>query len=125
MFSKKKKNGLQKKVLDDLKKKGLQKIFSGELQKKMFKNFFRRSTKFLQFKKLYCPRAEDREIFEDLRLRGQGLQNVSSRTPPLMIIPSVEIQQENLSLDRVTNISGNFVEMVGDSRLCGDFVQLC
>ena len=39
-----------------------------------------------------CPRAEDRAIFEDLRLPGlgQGLQNVSSRprtssrTPPLM-----------------------------------------
>ena len=42
-----------------------------------------------------CPRAEDRPIFEDLRsrgqgqgldLRGQGLQNVSSRTPPLVMI---------------------------------------
>ena len=36
----------------------------------------------------YCPRAEDMAIFEDLRLRGQGLQNVSSRTssrtPPLV-----------------------------------------
>ena len=43
--------------------------------------------------KFCCPRAEDRPIFEDLRprgqgqgldLRGQGLQNVSSRTPPLI-----------------------------------------
>ena len=25
-------------------------------------------------------------IFEDLRLRGQGLQNLSSRTPPLIVI---------------------------------------
>ena len=41
-----------------------------------------------------------------------------------MIIPSVEIRQENLSIDRVTNISGNFVEMAGNSYLCGDFVQL-
>ena len=39
---------------------------------------------------------------------------MSSRTPPLMIIPSVEIQQENLSIDRVANISGNFVETIGD-----------
>ena len=36
------------------------------------------------------PRAEDRAIFEDLRLRGQGLENVSSRprtssrSPPLI-----------------------------------------
>ena len=41
----------------------------------------------------HSPRVEDRAIFEDLRLRGQGqgldlrglgqgLQNVSSRTPP-------------------------------------------
>ena len=46
-------------------------------------------------------RAEDRAIFEDLRLRGQGLQNVSSRsssrprtssrTPPLGItIPGTQ-----------------------------------
>ena len=41
-----------------------------------------------------------------------------------MIIPSVEIRQESLSTDRVTNISRNFVEMAGDSRLYGDFVQL-
>ena len=38
-----------------------------------------------------CPRPEDRVIFEDLKLRrqgldlrGQGLQNMSSRTPPLL-----------------------------------------
>ena len=41
-----------------------------------------------------------------------------------MIIPSVKIRQESLSTDRVTNISKNFVEMAGDSRLCGDFAQL-
>ena len=78
------------------KKKGLHKNFSGDLHKKtFFKRFFKRSTKFFQFKKYCCPRAEDRPIFEDLRprgqgqgqgldLRGQGLQNVSSRTPPLV-----------------------------------------
>ena len=52
--------------------------------KKVFANFprgfWRFPTKFQLFKKLCCPRAEDRAIFEDLRLRGQGLQNVSSRT---------------------------------------------
>ena len=123
----KKKNGLQKKVSDDLKKKSIQKIFSGKLQTKVFKNFFqanRQSAKFLHFKKLGCPRAEDRTIFENLGLRGQGLQDVSSKTPSLIIISSVEIRQENLSIGRVTTISGNFVQMASDSRLCGDFVQL-
>ena len=73
------------------KKKGLHKNFSSDLHKKKFsKKFFKRSTKFEQFKKYCCPRAEDRPIFEDLKPRGQGLQNVSSRprtssrTPPLM-----------------------------------------
>ena len=74
------------------------------------RGFWRFPTKFQLFKKECCPRAEDRPIFEDLRLRGQGqgqgldlrgqgqgqgLQNVSSRTssrprtssrtPPLLI----------------------------------------
>ena len=78
------------------KKKGLHKNFSSDLHKKTFSiKFFKRSTKFSQFKKYCCPRAEDRPIFEDLRPRGQGqgldlrgqgqgLQNVSSRTPPLV-----------------------------------------
>ena len=76
------------------KKKGLHKNFSSDLHKKTFsKKIFKRFTKFQQFKKQCCPRAEDRPIFEDLRPRGQGqgldlrgqdqgqgLQNVSSRT---------------------------------------------
>ena len=50
-------------------------------QKKVFANFprgfWRFPKKFQRFKKQCCPRAEDRAIFEDLRLRGQGqeLQN--------------------------------------------------
>ena len=63
------------------KKKGLHKNFSSDLHKKTFsKKIFKRFTKFKQFKKYCCPRAEDRPIFKDLRPRGQGLQNVSSRT---------------------------------------------
>ena len=80
-------SALQKKK----KKKGLHKNFSSDLHKKTFsKKFFKRYTKFQQFKKYCCPRAEDRPIFEDLRSRGQGLQNLSSRprtssrTPPLV-----------------------------------------
>ena len=62
-------------------------------KKRSSQKFFKRSTKFKHFKKYWCPRAEDRPIFEDLRPRGQGLdlrgqgqglQNVSSRTPPLI-----------------------------------------
>ena len=119
------KNSLSKKF-QAISKKRLQKFF-GRTPKKGVQIFFGRSTKFLQFKKFCCLWADDRAIFENLRLRGQGqgLRNVSSRTPAhLMIIPSVEMRQENLSIDRVTNISGNFVEMAGDSRLCSDFVQL-
>ena len=66
------------------------------------RGFWRFPTRFHSYKKQCCPRAEDRTIiFEDLRLRGQGLdlrgqglQNVSlrtssrprtsSRTPPLL-----------------------------------------
>ena len=64
------------------------------------RGFWRFPTKFQLFKKQCSPRAEDRAIFEDLRLRDQGqrldlrgqrqrLPNVSSRprtssrTPPL------------------------------------------
>ena len=97
-----KKKDLQKFFSGDLKKKVLQKLFQA---KKVFKNFFpaistwgnqnkglcRFSARFKAFsnkisaiKKWCCPRAEDRAIFEVLRLGGQdqGLQNVSSRTPP-------------------------------------------
>ena len=99
------------------KKKDLQNFFSGDLKKKVFKIFFKRKRSpkiyfqaistwgnqkkvFADFPqgfwrfltKFQQPRAEDRPIFEDLRLRGQGqgLQNVSSRprtssrTPPLV-----------------------------------------
>ena len=38
------------------------------------------------------------------------------------MIPRLEIRQENLSIDRVTKHFLEFVEMVGDSRPCDDFV---
>ena len=65
------------------------KVFAHFLQ-----GFWRFPTKFQRFKKQCCALAEDRAIFEDLRLRGQGqgLQNVSSRprtssrTPPLSVM---------------------------------------
>ena len=46
-----------------LQKKGLQNNFSGDLQK-----IFKLTTKFQLLKKLCCPQAKDRAIFEDLRL---------------------------------------------------------
>ena len=84
------------------KKKGLHKNFSGDLQKKKrsSQKFFKRSPrknvfqknfqalhKILTIQKYCCPRAEDRPVFKDLRPRGkgQGHQNVSSRTPPLIV----------------------------------------
>ena len=90
--------------------------------REVFANFSRGfwlfPTKFQLFKKQYCSRAKDREIFEDLRLRGQGqgldlrsqgqgLQNVSSRprtfsrTPPLLIDKSCS--SFVLTYDTVTN----------------------
>ena len=100
------------------KKKGLHKNFSGDLHKKTFsKKFFKRSTKFKQFKKLCRPRAEDRPIFEDLRprgqgldLRGQALQNVSSRTPPLVAgntricLRLVQPEEKNATIQRHKNL---------------------
>ena len=60
------------------KKKCLSKKFSVDLQKKNYleKHF---SADLQNFN-----RAKNRAIFEYLRLRGQGLENVSSRTPPLV-----------------------------------------
>ena len=54
--------------------------------KKVFANFprgfWRFPTKFQRLKKYCCPRAEDRAIFEDLRLRGQGQGLEASRPTP-------------------------------------------
>ena len=91
------------------KKKGLHKNFSSDLHKKRFpKNFSSASQNFNNSKNSAVLEPEDRPIFEDLRPRGQGqgldlrgqgqgLQNVSSRprtssrTPPLLITPYVQL----------------------------------
>ena len=79
------------------KKKGLHKNFSGDLQKKkkkkkVFTKIFRAISTKTRFPKNFssAPQnfnnsktSQDRPVFEDLRPRGQGLQNLSSRTPPL------------------------------------------
>ena len=88
------------------KKKRSSKKFSDVLQQKTSpKIFFQAIYKISTIQKKYCPRAEDRAIFEDLRPRGQGqrfdlrgqgqgLQNVSSRTPPLVELskPRLEVR---------------------------------
>ena len=76
-------------------KKRFSKIFFQAIsKKKIFKNFFSGDLKNFNDSK-NSAQAENRAIFEDLRLRGQGqklnlrgqgLQNVSSRTAPLLII---------------------------------------
>ena len=84
-------------------------VLSKKKKKSLHKNFSSAPKKFQQFKKYCCPRAEDRPIFEDLRPRGQGqglnlrgqgqgqrLQNVSSRTPPLLINFQVRLQSLTL-----------------------------
>ena len=75
------------------KKKGLHKNFSGDLKKKkikkkVFQKFFQMLHKILTIQKIVLPSSRRPPKFVDLRLRGQGqgLQNVSSRTPPLLII---------------------------------------
>ena len=82
------------------KKRSSQKFFKLSPKKNVFQKNFQALYKILTIQKKRCPRAEDRAIFEDLRprgqgqgqgldLRGQGLQNVSSRTssrtPPLVL----------------------------------------
>ena len=100
-------------------KKRSSKIFSGVLQCKTFsKIFFQMIYKISTIQKECCRRAEDRAIFEDLRLQGQGqgldlrgqgqgLQNVSSRTssrprtslrtPPLDIRPRFHFNAKHCS----------------------------
>ena len=76
--------------------------------RKFSARFLAFSNKISTIKKLCCPRAEDKVVFEDLRFRGlgqgldlrsqgQGLQNVSSRTPPLKKISS-RAEELNFSL---------------------------
>ena len=65
----------------------LQSKFRRSPEKKIFKIFFLANYKILTIQKILCPR-EDRAFFEDLRLRGPGLDlqgpRTSSRTPPLL-----------------------------------------
>ena len=86
--SPKKKKGLHKNFSGDLqKKRSSQKFFRRSPQKNVFQKIFQALHKILTIQKVGYPRAEDRPVFKDVRPRGQGqgLQNVSSRTPPLVV----------------------------------------
>ena len=52
------------------KKRSSQKFLRRSPQKNVFQKIFQALHKILLFKKLCCPRAEDRPIFEDLKPRG-------------------------------------------------------
>ena len=69
------------------KKTSSKKLFKRSPNEEYKKGLRKFSARFLAFsneilgvQKQCCRRAENKAIFEDLRLRGQGLQNVSSRT---------------------------------------------
>ena len=63
-------------------------VLSKKKKKRSSQKFFRRSPKKKKkvFTKIFQAISTKKRfpIFEDLRSRGQGLQNVSSRTPPLV-----------------------------------------
>ena len=83
-LQKKKKKGLHKKFLGDLKKKKKKK-------RKVFTKIFQALHKILTIQKIVLSSSRGQASFRGLDLRGQGLQNVSSRprtssrTPPLVI----------------------------------------
>ena len=51
--------------------------------------------------KVVLSSAEDKTIFEDLRLRGQELQNVSWRTPPLIEASLIQFLLANMTFDNI------------------------
>ena len=108
---KKKKKGLHKNFSGDLQKKKVftkifqaiskkkrssQKFFKRSPLKNVFQNIFQALHKILTFQKIVLSSSRGQANFRgleasrpsqglDLRGQGQGLQNVSSRTPPLLI----------------------------------------
>ena len=82
MFSKKKK-GLHKNFSGDLQKKSSQKFFRRSPQKNVFQKIFQALHKILTIQKILLSSSRGQANFRGLYLRGQGLQNLSSRTPPL------------------------------------------
>ena len=72
-----------------LKKRSSRKFFRRSPKNTVFKKIFQANYKILTIQKIVLSSSRRQAIFEDLRLQGQGFQNVSSRprtssrTPPL------------------------------------------
>ena len=69
------------------KKRSLQKFSKRSPQKNVFQKFFQGLHKILTIKKIVLSLSRGQANFRglDLRGQGQGLQNLSSRTPPLVL----------------------------------------
>ena len=103
-------------MLSKKKKKGFHKNFSGDLQKKIkkrsSKNFFKQSPKNFSFNNsknsaVLEPRTGQFSGLEeglDLRGQGQGLQNLSSRTPPLLATFASDVIDHSRRLAKVANL---------------------
>ena len=82
------------------KKKGLQNFF--RRSQKIFSRFLACFNKISTLQKIVLSSPEDKAIFEDLRLRGQGqgLQNVSSRPRTSLRTPPLQNEQKTYLLLR-------------------------
>ena len=69
------------------KKRSSRKFFKQSPQKNVFQEIFQALHKILAIQKIVLSSSRGQANFRglDLRGQGQGLQNVSSRTPPLLI----------------------------------------
>ena len=66
------------------KKRSSQKFFRRSPQKNVFQKIFQALHKILTIQKILLSSSRGQANFRGLDLRGQGIQNVSSRTPPLL-----------------------------------------
>ena len=67
------------------KKRSSQKFFRQSPQKKVSQKSFQALHKILTIQKIVLSSSRGQANFRGLDLRGQGLQNMSSRTPPLIM----------------------------------------
>ena len=82
--AKAKDQGHKAQVLSKKKKRSSQKFFKRSPLKNVFQKIFQALHKILTFQKIVLSSSRGQANFRGLDLRGQGLQNVSSRTPPLV-----------------------------------------
>ena len=75
-------------ALQKKKKRSSQKFFKRSPRKNAFQKIFQPLHKILTFQKIVLSSSRGQANFRGLDLQGQGLQNLSSRTPPLQITAS-------------------------------------